>query len=60
MATQAKIASKKKANGKWQMKTAKEKANIFVIFFRSGGEENERQMENKVNAKVSVESVGTW
>ena len=36
---------------KKQIKVAKEKANIFVNFFRSGGDENERQMANKVNAK---------
>ena len=37
---------------------AKEKK--IVKKFRSGGEKNERQMANKVNVKVRVESVGTW
>ena len=55
MAKQAiKHTSKQKANEKADKKKVNKKANIFVFFrkhFRSGGEENERQMENNVSAR---------
>jgi hypothetical protein len=48
--------SKRKANGKRQIK----KAIFFCKFcFRSGGEENERQMANNVNARDEF-AIGTW
>ena len=48
MARQAKKQARKKAN---------KKENIFVFYwkrFRSGGEENERQMANNVSAKDEI------
>ena len=49
-------ASKKKAHGntskqKIERKEGEEKAKVFENCFRSGGEENERQMANNVNAR---------
>ena len=46
-------ASKKKAHGntskqKIERKMGEEKAKVFKNRFRSGGEENERRMENNV------------
>ena len=49
--------SKQKANEKMKGRRANKKANLFVFFrrrFRSGGEENERQMANNVMQAMRV------
>ena len=40
--------STQKANKEDERKRSEEKANLFVNCFTSGGEENERRMENNV------------
>ena len=42
-----------------ERKRGEEKANIFKIRFRSGGEENERQMANNVMQEMRV-LMDTW
>ena len=48
---------------KRRMEEGRIKRQIFLVFsknhFRSGGEENERQMENNVNARDDI-VMGTW
>ena len=46
--------STQKANEKDEQKRGEEKANIFKNRFRSGGEENERRMANKVMREIRV------
>ena len=41
-------------NGRRAKKRAMERANLFENCFRSGGEENERQMENNVMQEMRV------
>ena len=46
--------STQKANEEDERKRGKEKANIFENRFRSGGEENKRQMANNVIQEMRV------
>ena len=46
--------SKQKATKNTNRRGAKKKENIFEDHFRSGGEENERQMENNVMQEMRV------
>ena len=46
--------STQKASGEGERKRGKEKANLFKNHFRSGGEENERQMANNVIREIRV------
>ena len=46
--------STQKANEEDEWKRGKEKANLFKNHFRSGGEENERQMVNNVMREMRV------
>ena len=43
--------STQKASEEDERKRGEEKANLFKNSFRSGGEENKKRMENKVNAR---------
>ena len=44
----------RKANEEDERKRGEEKANLFENHFRSGGEENERQMANNVMQEMRV------
>ena len=46
--------STQKANEEDEPKRGEEKANLFENRFRSGGEENERQMANNVMQEMRV------
>ena len=46
--------STQKANEEDEQKTGEEKANLFENRFRSGAEENERQMTNNVMQEMRV------
>ena len=58
METQAKIANKQKGIRKDRRKKSEEKGkkrvNLFKNHFRSGGQENERQMANNVMKEMRV------
>ena len=43
-----------KGKRKDERKKGEKKANLFKIHFRSGGEENERRMENNVMQEMRV------
>ena len=51
--------STQKANEEEEQERGEEKANLFENRFRSGGEENERQMATNVMRKIRV-VMGTW
>ena len=46
--------SAQKANEEDERKRGEEKANLFENHFKSGGEENERRMENNVMQEMRV------
>ena len=46
--------STQKASEEDERKRGEEKANLFEINFRSGGEENERRMANNVMQEMRV------
>ena len=46
--------SKQKASEKMNGRREKERANLFENCFRSGGEENEKRMENNVMREMRV------
>ena len=46
--------STQKGNEEYDQKRGEEKANLFENCFRSGGEENERQMANNVMRGMKV------
>ena len=52
--SQSNTQAHKKQAKRDERKRGKEKAKVFENHFRSGGEENERQMENNVMQEMRV------